>query len=105
MRMLPSRSTWSNSGDTCAAAAGAELELQPLEAAPHLLRAACHIVRFAEPDRPARRRPEARQTQQAVHRLADELALQVVQRRVERRARGELALRQPRHDLLEREGV
>ena len=69
----------------------AELELEAAEATERLLRAPRHVVGIAEPDRPARRRPGAPQAEQPPHRLAEQLALQVVQRGVERGSRGELA--------------
>ena len=44
-------------------------------------------------------------TEQLVDRSPQQLALKVMQCEVERRARGELSLRQPIHDLLEREWI
>ncbi len=83
----------------------AELELQPPEPRRGRLRAARHVVGVAEPDRPRRRRPCAAQTEQPPDRLARELPAEVVQRGVERGARGELPPRQPLEDLVERERV
>src|SRR5579872_2581600 len=87
--------------------AAAELQLQPAEAvlAHGLLRAARHVVGIAEPDRPRRRRAEPAQAEQAVDRQAGELPLQVVQRAVDRGARGELLAREPVEDVVERERV
>ena len=87
------------------AVAAAELQLQPLEARRCLLGAARHVVGIAEPDGPRRRRPGARQTEELPGREAEELPLEVVERPVERGARGVLAGRQPGLDLLERERV
>ena len=87
------------------AVAAAELQLQPLEAGRGLLGAARHVVRIAQPDRPGGRRPGAREPEQLPDRDAEELALEVVERPVERGARGVLAGRQPGLDLLERERV
>src|SRR5206468_4775429 len=87
--------------------ARAELQLETPEAplGSRLLRTARHVVRVAEPDRPRRRRAPAAQAQQAVNRQAEQLSLQVVQRCIERPARGELLRRQPLEDLVEREGI
>ena len=49
--------------------------------------------------------PVAAQAEQPVHRQAEQLALEVVQRRVDRGARGELLARQPVEDLVERERI
>ena len=49
--------------------------------------------------------PTRGEPEQLVDRPPDELALEVVQRGVDRGARSELARGQPRHDLLERERV
>src|SRR5882672_8979346 len=87
------------------AVAAPELQLQPLEAASHLLGAPRHVVGIAEPDRPRRRRAGARQPEQLVDGPTDELALEIVQRGVDRRAGGLLARRQAGHDLLDRERV
>ena len=85
--------------------AAAELQLEAPEPIERLLGAAGHVVGIAEPDRPARRRPGATEPEQPPDGLAEELALQVVQRGVDRRARGELARGQALHHLLERERV
>ena len=87
--------------------APAELQLQPPEARRGALRAARHVVRVAEPDRPRGRRAAAGQAEQPVDRDAEQLALKVVQGRVERRLRRLLArdLGEPCADLLERERV
>ena len=85
--------------------AAAELELEAAEAVERLLGAAGHVVGIAEPDRPARRRAGAAQPEQPPDGLAEQLALQVVERGVEGGSRGELARGQPRHHLLERERV
>src|SRR5581483_97549 len=83
----------------------AELELEAAEAGERLLRAARHVVGVPEPDRPARRRAGAPQAEEPPDRLAEQLPLQVVESRVDRRARRELACGEPRHDLLERERI
>src|SRR5581483_9454028 len=85
--------------------AAAELQLEAAEASAHALGASRHVVGVAEPDRPARRWAGPRQAEQLVDGTADQLSLQVVQGRVDRRACGPLAGRQPRHDLLERERI
>ena len=87
--------------------AAAELELQPLEPARARPppRAPGHVVGVAEPDRPRGRRPCPPQPEQLVDGNAGELALQVVQRRIERRPSRGLARRQPRGDLVERPRV
>src|SRR5581483_8237399 len=84
--------------------ATAELQLQPAEAPPGGgLGAAGHVVRVAEPDRPRGRRPVAAQAEQAPDREPGQLALEVVERGVERGARGLLAGRPL--DLVRRPGV
>ena len=85
--------------------AAAELELESPEAAERLLGPARHVVGIAEPHRPARRRPGPAQPEQPPDRLAEELALEVVERSVDRRAGRELARRQALQHLLERERV
>jgi hypothetical protein len=85
--------------------AAAELQLQPLEAAARLLGLAGRLVRVSEAERPGGRRARAREAEQAPDGDVEQLSAQVVERPVERRLRGELAPRQPREDLLEREGV
>ena len=70
-----------------------------------LLGAAGHVVWIAEPHRPARRRAAAAEPEQPPDGLAEQLALEIVQRRVERRPRGELARRHPLHHVLERERI
>ena len=87
------------------AVAAAELQLQPPEAAADLPGTRCHVVGIAEPDRPGRRRPRAAQAEELPHGDAEQLALEVVQRRVERCSCRELARGQPLHDLLERERI
>ena len=83
------------------------LSLSRRKRARDLLGAARHVVGVAEPDRPRRRRPGARQAEQPPDGHAEKLPLQVVQGGVERGLRRVLAahLPQPRADLLEREGV
>ena len=83
----------------------AELELEAAEAVERLLGAAAHVVGIAEPHRPARRRAGAAQPEQPPDGLAEQLALQVVERGVEGGPRSELARGQPLHHLLERERV
>ena len=87
------------------AVAAAELELEPAKAAGRLLGAAGHVVGVAEPDRPRGRRPRRGQPEQPVHRDAEQLAREVVERAVERRSRRDLARGRARLDLLERERV
>ena len=72
-----------------------------------LVRAPGHVVGIAEPDRPRGRRAAARQPEEPVDRNAEQLPLQVVQRRVERALRRLLAVerRESRADLLERERI
>src|SRR5581483_1035183 len=70
-----------------------------------LLGAPGHVVRVAEPHRPRARRSRAPEPEQAVDGPAREPTLQVVQRSVDGRARGLLARRQRRFDLVEGEGV
>src|SRR6185369_6439900 len=83
--------------------AAAELELEPPEARRGVRRAARHVVRVAEPHRPRRRRADARNPENPVDGRSEQLALQVVQRRVERAFRRLLAsdLPESRADLLE----
>ena len=85
--------------------AAAELELEAPEAVERRLCTARHVVGIAEPHRPARRRPGPAQPEQPPDGLAEQLALQVVERGVDRRAGGELAGRQPFQHLLERERI
>ena len=89
------------------AVTASELQLQPAEAPARVcLRGLCgHVARSGEPDRPRRRRPEPLEPEEAPDRLAHELPAEVVQRRVDRRARGELLVRQSPHHLFERERV
>src|SRR4029077_5615714 len=63
--------------------AAAELELESPEPLERPLCAAGHVVGITEPDRPARRRPGAPETEQSPDRLAEQLALEVVQRGVD----------------------
>src|SRR5829696_584739 len=56
------------------AVARTELELEPPEPWRRTLRPPRHLVGVAEPHRPRRRRPRARETQKAPNRKADELA-------------------------------
>src|SRR4029077_1105014 len=58
-----------------------------------------------EPDRPRRRRPGRPDAEQAVDRQPGQLALQVVQRRVDGRARRAIALRQLLVELVQRKRV
>src|SRR5262249_26687358 len=67
-----------------------ELQLQAQKTVADLLRALRHVVGIAEPDRPRRRRTGTPEAEQAPHWHVRELALQVVQRGVDRGARGEL---------------
>ena len=83
------------------AVAPAELELQPPEPPGNSLRTPSHVVRIAEPDRPARERARGRQAEEPIERHARLLRAEVVERRVDGRARGVLSLRQPRVDLVE----
>ena len=73
--------------------AAAQLELEAPEPVECFLRTAGHVVGIAEPHRPGGRRPRAAQPEQLVDGHAGELALQVVERRVEGGARGGLARR------------
>ena len=85
------------------AVAAAELQLQPLESAPlGGLGAARHVVGVAEPHGPRRGRAVAAQAEELPDRKAHELALEVVERRLDGRARRLLARRQRLADLLER---
>ena len=83
----------------------AELELQPLEPVADLLRPARHVVRIAEPDRPARRRALAPEAEQPPHGQPGEPALEIVERRVERRPCCVLLRREPGEDLVDRERI
>src|SRR5437764_1064283 len=104
---LQSRATRSTRLASCPPAAirTPHSTLQPQEAAGRPLCPGGHVVGIAEPDRPGRRRPDPRQPEQLVHGPPDELSLEVVERRVDRGTRRELASRQPFHDLLDRERV
>ena len=85
----------------------AELQLEPAKSGRRSFGASGHVVRVAEPHRPRRRRPHPRQAEQAPRRHAEELALEIVQRRVDRRLRSLLVtgFSQSCEDLLERERV
>src|SRR5581483_1973134 len=72
------------------AVAAAELQLQTAEPRRGLLGTPRHVVRVAEPDRPARRRPFASEAEEPPHRKADELALQIVEGGVDRSTCGPL---------------
>ena len=88
------------------AVAAAELQLEALEAAVgDPLRAARHVVRVAEPNRPRRRRPGPTQSEQLVDGLSRELALEVVQRVIDGCAGCLLARRQTFRELVERERI
>ncbi len=89
------------------AVAAAELELQALEPACDLLRPSRHVVRVAEPDRPRRRWSDTRKPEELPGRNAEHLALEIVERPVERRLPGVLArdLRKPGADFLQCERV
>src|SRR6266480_8053619 len=89
------------------AVAPAELQLQPAEAWRGALRTARHVVRIAEPDRPAGRRPLAAEAQQPPDWQLGQLAAEIMERMVEGRARG-LRMRSARQggeNLVERERV
>jgi len=66
-----------------------------------LLRAPCHVVRVAEPDRPRGRRSGAPEAEQLVDRLPRQLALEVVEGVVDRSARRLLTRREAVGDLVE----
>ena len=89
------------------AVSSAELELEPPERLRSLLGAAGHVVRISEPDGPRGRRASAREPEQPVRWHAEELALQIVQRSVERRLRRLLAGDggEALADVLERERI
>src|SRR5262249_491465 len=84
-----------------------ELALQAPKALRGLLGPACHALRLTEPDRPGGRRAAARQPEQAMSRKPQQLALQVVQRRIESRLRRLLAGNRAEAltDVLERERI
>src|SRR2546423_12536164 len=71
--------------------AAAQFELEAPEPVERFLRTARHVVWIAEPHRPARRRAGAPQPEQPPDRLAEQLALQVVKRCIDRRSRRALA--------------
>src|SRR5262249_28653004 len=62
----------------------AELQLATAEPSGGLLRSARHAIGITGPDRPRRRRATARQREQPSCRHAEQLALEVVRRGVER---------------------
>ena len=109
-------STWSGTSVASAdgahavdveAVAAAELQLQALEAPARvrLRRLRPHLVGRREPDRPRGRRPEPLEPEHPPDRLAEELAAEVVQRRVDRRPRGELVVGQALHHVVQGERV
>ena len=85
----------------------AELELEAPETSfgGRLLCPPRHVVGIAEPDRPRRRRALTPQSQKSVHGQVDELALEVVQRCVDRGAGRELLPRESIEDVVERERI
>ena len=102
-RLVPDGADRANTLDVEPVAA-AELQLQALELM-RLLGLARSLVRIAEAECPAGRRPCLPEPEEAPDREPRQLAAEVMQRRVDRSAGRELALGQARLDLLEGERI